>query len=197
MLFEQIRHGGCLSYVIACEATRAGIVVDPEAGFGIDQYLALQAEKAVRVRYVLDTHTHADHFTGSRELARLLAAPIVMHRQSAAPSSTCGSRTARPHRGKASAARSRPPGTQRFDMPVLEDRVLTGDTLLIGGTGRTDLPRGDPEALRESLFGKLLGLDKNCRCSPRTITRGAASTIGAEQGSNPRLQAAGTSPSWS
>ena len=75
---------------------------------------------------------------------------------------------------------------------MLDDRVLTGDTLLIGGTGRTDLPTGDPEALYDSLFGKLLRLpDDDCWCSRRTTTRGARhSTIGAERASNPRLQQA-------
>ena len=49
---------------------------------------------------------------------------------------------------------------------VLDDRVLTGDTLLIGGTGRTDLPTGDPDALYDSLFGKLLQLDDALQVYP-------------------------------
>ena len=69
MLFEQIRHGGCLSYLIGCEDTRTAIVIDPELD-EIDRYLALAAERGVRIRFLLDTHTHADHFTGTRELAK-------------------------------------------------------------------------------------------------------------------------------
>jgi glyoxylase-like metal-dependent hydrolase (beta-lactamase superfamily II) len=57
---------------------------------------------------------------------------------------------------------------------VLPDRVLTGDALLIGGTGGTDLPTGDPAALHESLFGRLLTLDDSLLVFPATITRGAA-----------------------
>jgi glyoxylase-like metal-dependent hydrolase (beta-lactamase superfamily II) len=49
---------------------------------------------------------------------------------------------------------------------VVEDRVFTGDTLLIGGTGRTDLPSGDSGALYDSLFGKLLKLDPACKVFP-------------------------------
>jgi len=72
---------------------------------------------------------------------------------------------------------------------VLPDRVLTGDTLLIGATGRTDLPTGDPEALHESLFGKLLGLDDALRVFPAHDYKGReSSTLGAEKSSNPRLQ---------
>src|SRR5688572_9959552 len=84
MLFEQIRHGGCLSYLIGCEDTHNAIVIDPELD-EIDHYLALATEKGLRLRFLLDTHTHADHFTGTRELARQLALPVVMHRRSAAP----------------------------------------------------------------------------------------------------------------
>jgi rhodanese-related sulfurtransferase len=72
---------------------------------------------------------------------------------------------------------------------VLPDRVLTGDTLLIGATGRTDLPSGDPEALHESLFGKLLALDDGLQVFPAHDYKGRqSSTIGAEKAENPRLQ---------
>jgi len=84
MFFEQVRHGGCLSYLIGCEDTRAAIVVDPEID-QIDRYLAFCSERGLRPKYVMDTHTHADHFSATRELARRLSVPIVMHRRSAAP----------------------------------------------------------------------------------------------------------------
>jgi rhodanese-related sulfurtransferase len=72
---------------------------------------------------------------------------------------------------------------------VLPDRVLTGDTLLIGGTGRTDLPTGDSDALYESLFGKLLRLDDRLSVFPAHDYKGrAASTLGTEKAENPRLQ---------
>ena len=72
---------------------------------------------------------------------------------------------------------------------VGEDRVFTGDTLLIGGTGRTDLPSGDPEALYDSLFGRLLELDPALLVYPAHDYKGRShSTIGAEIATNPRLQ---------
>jgi rhodanese-related sulfurtransferase len=72
---------------------------------------------------------------------------------------------------------------------VLPDRVLTGDTLLIGGTGRTDLPTGDPEALYDSLFGKLLKLDDKLLVFPAHDYKGReSSTLGVERAENPRLQ---------
>src|SRR3954470_14003765 len=84
MLFEQVRHGGCLSYLLVCEETRTAIVVDPELDEA-DHYLALAAEKGVRIHYLLDTHTHADHFTAVRQLGAQLGLTTVMHRRSVAP----------------------------------------------------------------------------------------------------------------
>ena len=72
---------------------------------------------------------------------------------------------------------------------VVEDRVFTGDTLLIGGTGRTDLPTGDPEALYDSLFNALLRLDPALKVYPAHDYKGRShSTIGDEIADNPRLQ---------
>lgn len=84
MIFEEIRSGGCCSYVIACDETCAGVVIDPERS-QIDRTLAFLARAGVRPHYVVDTHTHADHFSASLELARRLGVPRVMHRSSVAP----------------------------------------------------------------------------------------------------------------
>ena len=72
---------------------------------------------------------------------------------------------------------------------MVEDRVFTGDTLLIGATGRTDLPGGDPEALHESLFQRLLRLDSGLKVFPAHEYKGRShSSIGQEMAENPRLQ---------
>jgi rhodanese-related sulfurtransferase len=72
---------------------------------------------------------------------------------------------------------------------VLDDRVFTGDTLLIGGTGRTDLPTGDPHALYESLFDKVLKLPPQTLVFPAHDYKGRShSSIGVELETNPRLQ---------
>jgi glyoxylase-like metal-dependent hydrolase (beta-lactamase superfamily II)/rhodanese-related sulfurtransferase len=191
MLFEQIRHGGCLSYLIGCEDTRTAIVIDPELD-EIDRYLALAAEKGVRIRFLLDTHTHADHFTGTRELARQLAVPVVMHRRSAAPFVDLRLEDGETLLvGKLRFRVIETPGHTDDSMSLrMADRVLTGDALLIGGAGRTDLPTGDPEALYDSLFGRLLRLpDETLMFPAHDYKQRTHSTIGAERGANPRLQA--------
>ncbi len=72
---------------------------------------------------------------------------------------------------------------------IVEDRVFTGDTLLIGATGRTDLPTGDPDQLYDSLFGKVLTLDPALNVYPAHDYKGRShTTIGDEIANNPRLQ---------
>ncbi len=190
MLFEQLRSGGCLSYVVGCEHACVGVVVDPALGL-TDRYRAVANEKGLRIRYVIDTHTHADHFSAARDLAKDCGAHIVMHRASAAPFADL-----RVDDGElliVGDLRIRmmhTPGHTDDSMTlVLPDRLLTGDTLLIGATGRTDLPSGDPEALYDSLFQRVLRLDPALKVCPAHDYKGRShSTIGDEIATNPRLQ---------
>lgn len=190
MLFEQIATGGCRSYLVGCQATCAAAVLDPEVS-QIDRYLALAARDGLRIRYVIDTHTHADHFSASRQLARKVDAPVVMHRESTVP--TVDMRVDDGDMvvvGKLRLQVLHTPGHTRDSMCLhVEDRVFTGDTLLIGGTGRTDLPTGDSSALYDSLFGKLLRLDPATLVFPAHEYKGRDhTTLGEELAGNPRLQ---------
>ena len=190
MIFEEIRSGGCCSYVVACGDTCAGVVVDPELS-QIDRTLGLIGKIGIRVHYVIDTHTHADHFSASHELARRLGVARVMHRASIAPDVDVrldDGETLIAGRLRLRAVHT--PGHTEDSMSlVLVDRVLTGDTLLRGATGRTDLPTGDPEALYESLFAKLLQLDDALAVYPGHNYKNApVTTLGQEKAENPRLQ---------
>ena len=191
MIFEQIATGGCRSYLIGCAETCAAVIIDPEAS-QIDRYLALAARDALRVRYVVDTHTHADHFSASRQLARQLGVPAVMHRDSPAPNVDIrvedGDLLIV---GKLRLQAIHTPGhTQDSMCLAAEDCLFSGDTLLIGGTGRTDLPSGDPEALYDSLFNRVLKLHPTLKLYPAHEYKGRDhSTIAEELASNPRLQA--------
>ena len=190
MIFEQITTGGCQSYLIGCADTCAAAVIDPEVS-QIDRYLALAARDALRLRYIIDTHTHADHFSASRQLAEQLGVPVVMHRESPAPKVDIrvddGELLVI---GKLRMHVIHTPGHTRDSMCLAtEDRLFSGDTLLIGGTGRTDLPTGNPEALYESLFERVLKLDPALKVYPAHEYKGRShSTIAAELETNPRLQ---------
>jgi len=190
MIFEQIATGGCQSYLVGCEATCAAVLIDPELS-QIDHYRGLLSQHGLTVKYVIDTHTHADHFSASRELGKALGAPVVMHRLAPAPYADFrlddGEMLIV---GNLRLKAIHTPGHTRDSMSlVMDDRVFTGDALLIGGTGRTDLPSGDPHQLYESLFDKLLKLPPETQVYPAHDYKGRGhSTIGAEIAENPRLQ---------
>lgn len=190
MLFEQIATGGCRSYLIGCTQSCAAALIDPELS-QIDRYLALAAQHGVRIRYVIDTHTHADHFSATREIASRLNVPIAMHH--ASPASFVDLRLGDGESivlGQLRVNVMHTPGHTRDSMCLrVENRIFTGDTLLMSATGRTDLPTGDPEALHDSLFNHLLKLDPALEVYPAHEYKNRShSTLAQELEQNPRLQ---------
>lgn len=190
MIFEQLATGGCRSYLIGCGDTCAAAVIDPELS-QVDRYLALASNHGLRIHYLIDTHTHADHFSAGRQLSRRLDVPMVMHQSSPAPFVDMrlgdGESIAL---GKLRLKALHTPGHTRDSMCLLvENRLFTGDTLLIGGTGRTDLPTGNPEALHDSLFNHILRLDPALEVYPAHEYKNRDhTTLGQEIRDNPRLQ---------
>ena len=193
MLFEQIATGGCQSYLLGCGDTHAAVLIDPALP-QIDHYAGPGGTDGLRIRYV-HGHPHPcrSFLRRPRNWARLW-----MCRWCHAPSAP-GALCRFPAGGwrdsarwqHAAAARCTHRAIPRDSMClVVEDRVFTGDTLLIGGTGRTDLPTGDPDALYDSLFNVVLKLPtRNLKVYPAHDYKGRShSTIGAEIESNPRLQ---------
>lgn len=190
MIFEQIATGGCQSYLIGCPDTCVGALIDPEIR-QLDRYQASAARDGLRIRYVIDTHTHADHFSAARHLGKTLGVPVVMHRDSPAPHADLRLQDGDMLLiGNLRLQAMHTPGHTRDSMCFLaEDRLFTGDTLLIGATGRTDLPTGDPEALYDSLFNKILKLDPTLKVFPaHDYKQRGSSTLAAEIADNPRLQ---------
>lgn len=190
VIFEQFSAGGCQSYLVGCAESCAAALIDPEISL-VDRYLAVAARDGLRIRYLIDTHTHADHLSATQQLSRQLDVPVAMHRASPAPFVTLriddGEMLAV---GKLRLQVLYTPGHTRDSLCLcVEDRVFTGDTLLIGATGRTDLPSGDPNALFDSLFERLSQLDPALKVHPAHEYKGRGhSTIGQEFAENPRLQ---------
>lgn len=190
MIFEQVATGGCQSYLIGCSDTCAAAIIDPEVR-QIDRYHALAAQHGVRIRYLIDTHTHADHFSGAKQLSEALHVPAVAHQMSPSPHVTLRVDEGDVIKvGNLRLSVLHTPGHTRDSMSlVMSDRVFTGDALLIGATGRTDLPTGDPEQLYDSLFNKLLKLNPELRVYPAHDYKGrTCSSLEEEMRSNPRLQ---------
>jgi glyoxylase-like metal-dependent hydrolase (beta-lactamase superfamily II)/rhodanese-related sulfurtransferase len=190
MILETVASGGCRSYLIGCQETCAAALIDPELS-QIDRYLALAARDGLRIHYLIDTHTHADHFTATQQLARQLGVPVVMHVASPAPFVDLRLRGGELLVvGQLRLQALHTPGHTRDSMCLsVEDNVFTGDTLLMGATGRTDLPGGDAEALYDSLFNGVLKLDPALKVFPAHEYKGRThSTIAQELATNPRLQ---------
>jgi len=190
VIFEHFSAGGCQSYLVGCSDTCAAAIIDPEISL-IDRYLAAASRTGVRIHYLVDTHTHADHFSATHKLSQQLGVPVAMHRVTPAPFVELrlddGEMLAV---GKLRLQVLYTPGHTRDSMCLrVEDRLFTGDTLLIGATGRTDLPSGDPEALYDSLFSRVLRLDPGLLVHPAHEYKNRShSTLAQELASNPRLQ---------
>ena len=187
ILFEQIRSSGCLSYFIGCKEKKVAVVIDPEEA-KIEEYLGLAEFFDTRLVYAIDTHTHADHVSACKMLRESADVKVVMHRDTDAPYVDlkvadgdvirCGTIDIR--------VIHTPGHTQDSACLLVGERLFTGDTLLIGGCGRTDLPGGDPEKQFESLR-KISALGDAIQVYPAHDYRPACSTIGEEKKSNPRM----------
>ena len=190
MIFHQIPSGGCQSYLIGCEETCVGILVDPEIR-QIAHYEALAAQAGVRLQYLIDTHTHADHFSATHRLSKHWGVPVVMHRNSPAPFVDMHVDDGEMLLvGNLRLQIMHTPGHTADSVSILlPDRILSGDALLIGAAGRTDLPTGNPDELYDSLFNGLLKLDPKMKVYPAHDYKGRGhSTLEEERAKNPRLQ---------
>ena len=190
MIFERLSAGGCQSYLVGCPESCVAVLIDPEITL-IDRYTAVAAREGLRIQYLIDTHTHADHFSATQQLSRRLGVPVAMHRTSPAPFVDLRLDDGEMLLvGKHRLQVLHTPGHTGDSMCLrIEDRLFTGDTLLIGATGRTDLPSGDPDALYDSLVNHVLQLDLQITVHPAHEYKGRShSTIGQELADNPRLQ---------
>src|SRR5881227_847672 len=84
MFFRELNRGKCKTYLIACERTRQAAIVDPLKE-NTGRYIAVAAYHGLRIEYAIDTHTHADHRSGTWDLADLTDAKVVMERHAPAP----------------------------------------------------------------------------------------------------------------
>lgn len=180
----------CRTYLIADPKTKDAILVDPIRGH-VDAYVDLLMERRYKLRYTVETHTHADHLSGSVRLKDLTGAKMLMHANSPAPCVDRGlvdGDTITLGDLKIDVLAT-PGHTHDAMCLVLPGRVLTGDTLLIGGVGRTDLPTGNSTALFESLQKLMATLPDDTIVLPAHDYEGRqASTVGREKKNNPRLQ---------
>lgn len=191
MIFAQLNEGPCRTYMIASELSGAAMLVDPVLE-QVDRYLQELGRWDLVLKYVVDTHVHADHISGGSALRDRTGVDYVMHRLSA---SACASQRVEEgdqlRLGEINVGVLHTPGhTQDSVTLVLPDRLLTGDFLFIGegGAGRTDLPGGDPGEHWDALQ-KLRAFADATRIFPAHDYHGRShSTLGVERRNNPRLR---------
>jgi len=189
MHFRELNRANCKTYLVACERTHKAALIDPLKE-RVDRYLAILAYYDFKLEMVIDTHTHADHRTATWDLRDLTGARVVMHRRAPAPRIDVhvedGQRLAV---GEVDLIVRHTPGHTPDSMSLCcEDRVFTGDTLLIHGTGRADFAGGDAGDQYDSITRKLFTLPDDTMVFPAHDYRGHShSTIGEEKRTNPRV----------
>jgi sulfur dioxygenase len=192
MIFRQLfdATSGTYTYLLASRRGGEALILDPVLE-RVDRYLQLIRELDLRLVKAVDTHLHADHITGLGALRDRTRCITVMGEQSGVDvvSMRMGDGDRLRIEGLCLQAIYTPGHTDDSYSFVMDDRVFTGDTLLIRGTGRTDFQNGDPRAQYESLFGRLLRLPDETLVFPAHDYKGdTVSTIGEEKAFNPRLQ---------
>ncbi|WP_275942935.1 MULTISPECIES: MBL fold metallo-hydrolase [Desulfosediminicola] len=197
---------GVCCYIAACPATKKAAVIDP--GGDVDQILAELKATGLSLQYIIATHGHPDHVCGNRALKEATGAEIVMHK---ADSEFFGKAEVAGYFSMLGLEASPPadvevedgdmitigdeemqvihtPGHTPGGMCLLNgDNLITGDTLFVGGLGRTDFPGGSHKELIESIRKRLLVLPEDTVVWPGHGYGGSQSTIGQEKNGNPFL----------
>ncbi|TFW59364.1 MBL fold metallo-hydrolase [Bradyrhizobium sp. MOS001] len=192
MIFRQLFDSvsGTYSYVLASRPGGEALILDPVLE-KVDRYCQLLRELDLKLVKAVDTHLHADHVTGLGELRDRTHCMTVMGDQTKAD--VVAMRVADGDKvtieGLSLDVMYTPGHTDDSYSYLMVDRVFTGDTLLIRGTGRTDFQNGSSRAQYESIFNRLLKLPDETMVFPAHDYKGdTVSTIGEEKRYNPRLQ---------
>ena len=209
MIFQQLlnEESGCLSYLIGCAQAGRAVVVDPGRD-RVHDYLRIARKKGLSITDVVETHTHADHISGNRDLAAATQAAIHVHRAAGVtfPHATLADGDVI-RLGNVELKACHAPGHTPDSICLLVTDhgraaepwfVLTGDTLFVGSVGRPDLGgTSAAEDLWETLRRVLLPLPDGVEVYPahgagsacgRAMSAKAASTIGFERRFNPAFR---------
>jgi glyoxylase-like metal-dependent hydrolase (beta-lactamase superfamily II)/rhodanese-related sulfurtransferase len=192
MIFRQLfdSASGTYTYLLASRRGGEALIIDPVLE-RVERYLQLVRELDVRLVKAVDTHLHADHITGLGALRDRTHCVTVMgeHTKADVVSMRVAEGDYVDIEGVRLDVLYTPGHTDDSYSFLLADRVFTGDTLLIRGTGRTDFQNGDPRAQYDSIFNKLMKLRDETLVYPAHDYKGeSVSTIGEERNFNPRLR---------
>jgi len=192
MIFEQLfdTKSSTYTYIISSGKGREALIIDPVIEH-TEEYIKVLKNLDLKLVKVIDTHIHADHITALNELNKRTNCTRVMGEKS--KSEVIDLKVKDNEKINVENIELKaiytPGHTDCSYCYVMNDRVFTGDTLLINGTGRTDFQSGSPYDAYDSLFNRLLKLPENTLVYPAHDYNGKSnSTIEAEKNNNPRLQ---------
>ena len=192
MIFNQLfdTKSSTYTYIIASDKGREAIVIDPVIE-NTNEYLKVLKELDLKLVKVIDTHIHADHITGLNELSKRTSCTKIMGEKS--KSEVIDTKVKEDDVIKIDSIKLKviytPGHTDCSYSYFMKDRIFTGDTLLINGTGRTDFQNGNSYDAYESIFNKILKLPEKTLIYPAHDYNGKThSTIENEKNNNPRLQ---------
>ena len=192
MLFRQLfdRTSSTYTYLIASRVGAEALIIDPVLE-NVNIYIKLLEELNLKLVKVIDTHIHADHISGMAELRDKTNCITIMGDKTRADivsMRVSDNEFINIEKLKLKAMFTPGHTSESFSF-FMDDRIFTGDTLLIGGTGRTDFQNGDPADSYNSIFNKILKLPKQTLVYPAHDYKGdVVSTIDNEKKFNPRLQ---------
>ena len=192
MIFEQLFDikSSTYTYIISSGKGREALIIDPVID-NTNEYLKILKDLDLKLVKVIDTHIHADHISGLNELSKRTKCSKIMGEQSASEVLDMFVKDNEKIKIENIELISiyTPGHTDCSYSFLMNDRVFTGDTLLINGTGRTDFQNGNVLDQYESIFKKLLKLPEKTLVYPAHDYNGKKySTIRDEKNNNPRLQ---------
>lgn len=196
MIFRQLFEplSSTYTYLLGCEESGQAVLIDPVI-VTAERDLALLRELGLQLTYTLDTHIHADHITAALQLKKSTGSMIAASGFDRLPCVDLGMEEGKPLQlGSITIHGIHTPGHTAGHFCYLSDnRLFSGDTLLIEGCGRTDFQNGDAAALYASVTGKLFTLPDECLVYPGHDYQGRyVSSIAQEKKRNPRLGAGRT-----
>jgi glyoxylase-like metal-dependent hydrolase (beta-lactamase superfamily II) len=191
MIFRQLFEplSSTCTYLLGCADTGAAVLIDPVVN-SIDRDLAELQRLGLTLACTVDTHIHADHITAALHLKQRIGSRIAMPAHDRLPCTDIGIVEGTPLQfGSLRLQPLHTPGhTDGHFAYLLDDRVFTGDVLLIDGCGRTDFQNGDAGALYRSVHDKLFTLADECLVYPGHDYQGRrVSSVAQEKLRNPRL----------